>query len=460
MKGTVYHDPSLHILIVDDEADMLSTLKDLLHSDGHQVDIATQGSEALEKIKQTPYEMVITDLSMPGMNGVQLVTEAKSIHPETEVMIITGYGTINSAVEAMRQGALNYLIKPVEPQEILLNVDRVRRRVSIRGKEHKNNRFYNLVGCSNAMKKIFKLIPRVSRMQGAVLIQGESGVGKELVAQAIHLSSLRKKKKFVPIDCGSLSDTLLESELFGHKHGSFTGATTDRIGMIETAHGGTLLFDEVGNASSYLQSRLLRVIEEKKVRRLGENSMVPVDVRILAATNACLYDLMEQGLFREDLYYRLSGFIIDIPPLRERKEDITLLAQHFLELNAQYYEESPTSFSQEAMEAITNYHWPGNVRELRTVIDRAVAFTEGCVIEKADLIFAHPLENPSPKEEKSSQHNGSLIKMPFYSAVESFERKYLSELLEKVKGNLSKASHISGASRKTIREKGKKYGLL
>ncbi len=457
---TLQSDIPLRILVVDDEPDMVSALNDLLKGEGNHVDVAFNGGDALSILDEKEFDLILTDLSMSGMNGVDLLKETKSRHPQTEIMIITGYGTINSAVEAMQYGALNYLIKPVEPQEILLNVDRVKRRFTFRGTDHKDNRFHNLIGKSPAMRKIFNLIPKISRMNGSVLIQGESGVGKELVAQAIHLSSPRKNKRFVPIDCGALSDTLLESELFGHKHGAFTGSTSDRIGMIETAHGGTLLLDEVGNASTYLQSRLLRVIEEKKVRRLGENTMIPVDVRILAASNAPLYQLVEQGKFREDLFYRLSGFVIDILPLRERREDIPLLAQYFLEQNAQFYEDIPHSFSTKSTEKLLQYSWPGNVRELRTVVDRAIALSEKDTIEGSDIIFNSSLLMNDESSVEITDSDDSILSTPFYTAVESFERKYLSVLLEKVDGNISKASHVSGASRKTIREKGKKYGLL
>jgi len=455
---SLHSDIALRILVVDDEPDIVTTLHDLLAGEGNTVDVAYSGDEALANLEEHDYDLILTDLSMPEMNGVELLKEAKSRFPNTEIMIITGYGTINSAVEAMRQGALNYLIKPVEPQEIFLNVDRVKRRLSIRGVNHKDNCFHNLIGKSVAMRKLFALIPKVARMQGAVLVQGESGVGKELVAQAIHAAGPRNGKRFVPIDCGALSDTLLESELFGHKQGSFTGSTSDRIGMIETAHGGTLLLDEVGNAASYLQSRLLRVIEEKKVRRLGENAMIPVDVRILAASNADLHELVAQGRFREDLYYRLCGFVIDIPPLRERAEDIPLLAQYFLEHNAQYYDRIPTSFSAEAMETLMRYSWPGNVRELRTIVDRAAALAEGPTIEKKDLDFGRSFQKIPDSVSPTS--SSSCLSTPFYTAVEEFERAYLSELLDRVEGNISQASQLSGASRKTIREKGKKYGLL
>ncbi|MBD3268001.1 AAA domain-containing protein, partial [bacterium] len=291
-----------------------------------------------------------------------------------------------------------------------------------------------------------------------VLIQGESGVGKELVAKAIHACSPHRNKKFIPIDCGALSDTLLESELFGHKQGSFTGSTSDRVGMIESAHGGTLLLDEVGNASLYLQAKLLRVIEEKKVRRIGENTMSPVDVRIIAATNASLEERIAKEKFREDLFYRLSGFVIHIPPLRERKEDIPYLAEYFLALNREGVSQTPSAFTQEALDILIDYSWPGNVRELRTVVDRAVGMAEGESIEPQDIFFNGAGTHSLPSGQGEDSLN--LLSVPFYTAVETFEKQYLTSLLADAGGNLSKASHLSGASRKTIREKGKKYGLL
>ncbi len=451
-------DPGLRVLVVDDEPDMVATLRDLLGGEGNTVSVAYSGMEAVATLEQRPFDVILTDLSMPGMDGVELLKEARIRQPGVEVIIITGYGTIGSAVEAMRLGAFNYMIKPVEPREILSNLDRVQRRYAARCDDPRQHRFHDLIGQSAAIRRIFHLIPRVARMNGSVLIQGESGVGKELVAKAIHQCSPRGSKRFVPIDCGALSDTLLESELFGHKQGSFTGSSFDRTGMIESAHGGTLLLDEVGNSSAYLQSRLLRVIEEKKIRRLGENNLIPVDVRFLAASNANLGRLVEAGRFREDLYYRLSGFVIAIPPLRERKEDIPLLARHFLEENQQMYDGAPASFSAGALDALLEYPWPGNVRELRTVIDRAVAFAEGNAIRSKDIQFSHPFSCLSAPA--GSDGTTSLLDTPFYAAVEAFEHRYLSDLLAKVGGNISKASQVSGASRKTIREKGKKYGLL
>ncbi|MBZ0256360.1 sigma-54 dependent transcriptional regulator [bacterium] len=453
---------SLRVLVVDDEPDMAATLNQLLQQDGCSVDTAGCAQEALSLLETQGFDLVLSDLSMPGMDGVELLREVKARNAAAEMVIITGYGTINSAVDAMRCGAANYLIKPVEPEEILAVADRVRNRLQVEPVDGVSAsdgcRFHKLIGRSPRMRKIFSLIPKVSRMHGSVLIQGESGSGKELVAEAIHVSSPRAKKRFVPIDCGALTETLLESELFGHKQGSFTGSTSDRVGMIESAHGGTLLLDEIGNSTEHLQSRLLRVIEEKKVRRIGENSSIPVDVRILAASNIDLSEMVEKGLFREDLYYRLCGFVIEIPPLRERKEDIPLLVQHFIEINASLYEKVPTAFSAEAMETLMQYQWPGNVRELRVVVDRAVAMADGPVIEKKDLIFSRSFRASAPSAGLSAP--ASMIETPFYDAVETYERRYLVELLERTNGNISQASQMSGASRKTIREKGRKFGLL
>lgn len=448
----------LRILVVDDEPDMAATFRELLAGDGDHVEIANNGSDALQRFQSDRYDLLVTDFAMPGMNGLELMKEVKKNQPETDFIIITGFGTINSAVEAMRYGALNYLIKPVEPQDIIRYVDLVRRRHLHRSENEESDRFHGLVGKSSSIRRIFKLIPKIAQMNGSVLVQGETGVGKELVAQAIHKCSKRRERKFVPVDCGSLSDSLLESELFGHKQGAFTGSTSDRAGLIEHANGGTLFLDEIGNSSLLLQSRLLRVIEEKKVRRVGENNYNPADVRVIAACNEDLKELMEQERFRQDLYYRLSGFVIDIPPLRDRVDDIPLLAHHFLQENSKIYDLQIKGFSSQAMEHMMKYSWPGNIRELRIVIERAVAMTDQDIIEKNDLIFDNPVLDHV--EAENLPMDESILNTPFYTAVESYERMYLSKLFDKVEGNISRASQLSGASRKTIREKGKKYGLL
>lgn len=448
----------LKILVVDDEPDMAATFRELLSVDGDLVEVSNNGSDALQRFESGQYDLLVTDFAMPGMNGLELMKEVKKNQPETDFIIITGYGTINSAVEAMRYGALNYLIKPVEPQDIIRYVDIVRRRHLHRSENEESDRFHGLVGKSSSMRRIFTLIPKIAQMHCSILVQGETGVGKELVAQAIHKSSKRRDKKFIPIDCGSLTDTLLESELFGHKQGAFTGSTSDRAGLIEHANGGTLFLDEVGNSSLLLQSRLLRVIEEKKVRRVGENNYNIADVRVIAACNENLKEMMEQERFRQDLYYRLSGFVLDIPPLRDRKDDIPLLANFFLQENNKLYDMQIKGFSSQAMEHFLQYQWPGNVRELRIVTERAMAMADKDVIEKKDLIFDHPVYESTDSDILPS--GDSILEIPFYTAVESYERMYLSKLFEKVDGNISRASQLSGASRKTIREKGKKYGLL
>lgn len=448
----------LRILVVDDEPDMAATFRELLAGDGDHVEIANTGSDALLRFESDKYDLLVTDFAMPGMNGLELMKEVKKNQPETDFIIITGYGTINSAVEAMRYGALNYLIKPVEPQDIIRYVDLVRRRHLHRSENEDSDRFHGLVGKSSSMQRIFSLITKISQMNSSVLIQGETGVGKELVAQAIHSCSKRRDRKFIPVDCGSLSDSLLESELFGHKQGAFTGSTSDRAGLIEHANGGTLFLDEIGNSSLLLQSRLLRVIEEKKVRRVGENNYNPADVRVIAACNEDLKDLMEKERFRQDLYYRLSGFVLEIPPLRDRVDDIPLLAHYFLEEYNKLYSLQIKGFSSQAMEHIMKYNWPGNIRELRIVIERALALAEQDIIHKQNLIFDNPIFEHADAEILPMDE--SVLNTPFYTAVESYERMYLSKLFDKVEGNISRASQMSGASRKTIREKGKKYGLL
>lgn len=448
----------LRILVVDDEPDMAATFRELLAGDGDHVEIANTGTDALQRFESDKYDLLVTDFAMPGMNGLELMKEVKKNQPETDFIIITGYGTINSAVEAMRYGALNYLIKPVEPQDIIRYVDLVRRRHLHRTENEDSDRFHGLVGKSSSMRRIFTLIPKIAQMNSSVLIQGETGVGKELVAQAIHRCSKRRERKFVPVDCGSLSDSLLESELFGHKQGAFTGSTSDRAGLIEHANSGTLFLDEIGNSSLLLQSRLLRVIEEKKVRRVGENNYNPADVRVIAACNEDLKDLMERERFRQDLYYRLSGFVIEIPPLRDRVDDIPLLAHYFLDEYNKLYSLQIKGISSQAMEHIMKYSWPGNIRELRIVIERAVALADQDIIQKQNLIFDHPVLEHAEAEILPT--DDSVLDTPFYTAVESYERMYLSKLFDKVEGNISRASQMSGASRKTIREKGKKYGLL
>ncbi len=446
------------ILVVDDEPDMVTTLRDLLVNDGHYVDVAHDGMEALSILGSREYEILLTDLSIPELDGVDLLRRSKERHPELQVIIITGYGTIDSAVEAMKSGAFNYLIKPVEPQEILANVERIKQILFLKERSEESCVFHNMVGRSRAMQRVFDLIPKLARLQMPVLIEGETGTGKELVGRALHDYSRHKNQPFVPLDCGSLPESLLESELFGHKQGAFTGSTCDRRGLLEMANGGSLLLDEISNASLHLQTRLLRVIEEKQIRRVGDENFIDVDFRVLSASNASLASLVEAGTFREDLYYRLCGFVLELPPLRERREDIPVLAEHFLTFFKPSDSRKPEGFSSGALDALVNYDWPGNVRELRLVVERGAALCHKKLIEVQDLVFTGirlPHLSSTPKEGPRS-----LLDQPFYAVVEEVERKYLTELLGQVSGNISQASKLSGASRKTIREKAKRYGIL
>ena len=446
------------ILVVDDEPDMVTTLQDLLTNDGHRVDVAYDGTEALNILGNREYEILLTDLSMPELDGVDLLRQTKQRYPDLQVIIITGYGTIDSAVKAMKSGAFNYLIKPVEPQEILANIARIKRLLSSKEDREASRVFCNRVGRSRAMRRVFDLIPRLAKLESPILIEGETGTGKELVAQALHEHSNRKQSPFVPLDCGALPESLLESELFGHKQGAFTGSTSDRAGLLETANGGSILLDEISNASLHLQTRLLRVIEEKRVRRVGDNRPVDVDFRVIAASNSSLGSLVAAGSFREDLYYRLCGFIVELPPLRDRREDISVLAEHFLNLLKPWENGGPEVFSPGALDLLVSYDWPGNVRELRLVVERAAALAQKKVIEQRDIVFTGVRLSSSAGMQTAQ--NAEMTDHPFYTVVEDVEKRYLTELLQRVNGNISQASKISGASRKTIREKGKRYGIL
>lgn len=447
------------ILVVDDEPDMVTTLKDLLVGEGHQVDVAYGGDEALNILQNKEYEILLTDLSMPHVNGVDLLRQGKEHYPDLEVVIITGYGTIESAIEATRLGAFNYMIKPVEPQDILSNITRIKELLSLKKCNESDDIFHGMVGQSQAMQRVFRLIPKLAQLESPILIQGETGTGKELLARALHACSRRRNEPFIPLDCGALPESLLESELFGHKQGSFTGSLSDRMGLIEAADHGCLLLDEIGNASFHLQTMLLRVIEEKRVRKVGNNAYKNVDFCVIAAANMPLLSQVEAGVFREDLYYRLCGFVVELPSLRERQEDIPLLAGYFLRQFAECADRPVAKeIAPEAMDVLTSYAWPGNVRELRLLIERAAVLAEGPVIRRRDLVFLGPKADTGQGFMLEKSRN--LADLPFYTVVEDVEKRYLSDLLEKVEGNISQASRLSGASRKTIREKGKRYGLL
>ena len=435
------------ILIVDDSANTLEVLKRNLTAADYQVFTAPGVSEAIEILEQTPLDLVITDLKMPNISGMDLVRHIRENFRDTEVMMITGYPSIEGAVEAVKTGAEEFLAKPFTDTELFSAVHRVLdkamvRRSGLAKSEKKVPKHKGLIGSSEGMRKVFIAIGKASSALAIVLITGESGTGKELTARAIHYSSARSSAPFIPVNCGGIPEGLLESELFGHVKGAFTGAIDSRAGFFHAADGGTIFLDEISDMSLAMQVKLLRVLQDKEVCMVGSNKTRKVDVRILAATNKDLQDQVKKGLFREDLFYRLNVITIVIPPLRERGDDILLLANHFL---TQYADESgkPTPrFSDQALQSLRSYNWPGNVRELENIIHRLVVMTDGDCIDVRDL--------------PSLMRFSALWKTGFNRTLAEVESEYITNVLASVDGNKTRAAEILGIDRKTLREKLKK----
>lgn len=401
-----------HILLVDDESSMRLTLTMLLKQANHTLAQAATGAAALEKIENHHYDLVLTDLHLDEVSGLDVLRAAKSTNPQTEVIVLTGYGSVESAVEAMKAGAIDYLTKPIDSEELLLAVQRATERqklksevARLRTQVEAKGRFDagNIVASSPAMHDVLDMVERVAPTDAAVLIQGESGTGKELIARAIHQNSNRKNEAFIPINCGALPENLLESELFGHMKGAFTGAHQNKKGLFEEADGGTLFLDEIGEMSPATQVKLLRVLQDQEVRRVGANTGVKVDVRIVAATNQNLQSNIESGEFREDLYYRLQVIVLHLPPLRERSEEVLPLAGHYLESYAQKFRKSISGFSKEAEKALQEYSWPGNIRELINAVERAAILCRSEVVQAEDLglrteAVAKPVKRPTAEK--------------------------------------------------------------
>ncbi|MCD6151426.1 MAG: sigma-54-dependent Fis family transcriptional regulator, partial [Deltaproteobacteria bacterium] len=387
------------ILIVDDNVSLRESLAAVFLAEGFIVDQAEDGSLAIEKLGQNNYDVVITDIKMPKIGGIDVLKEAKKLNPSTVVVMMTGYGTVESAVEAMKFGAYDYLQKPFSIEEMQLRVvNGLKMRhyehelTYLRGERNIIYHFDNFIGESPSIKKVFATLKKVSRSNASILITGETGTGKELVAGAIHYSSQRTKSSFVKVNCAALHDNLLESELFGHEKGAYTGAVKQRIGRFEQAHRGTLFLDEIGDMSLSTQAKVLRVIQEKEFERLGGGRTIKVDVRILSATNKDLPQEVQNKQFREDLYFRLNVITIRIPALRERKEDIPLLSDHFLRKFAGDLKKNVRLISPGAMSLLKRYQWPGNVRELENCLERAVLMCEGSEIKREDLSFMEDME--------------------------------------------------------------------
>ena len=439
------------ILVVDDEAIVRESLSDWLKDVGYQVFTAENGHKALEVIETEKPSIMIADLVMPGMDGIELMKRAKGQQPKIEVIIITAYASIPTAINAMKEGAYDYIEKPFCPEKaefLVKNLaehqELVKENLSLRQRLEDRYRFENIIAKSSKMQRVIEVIKIVAKSNATVLITGESGTGKELVARAIHSQSHRRIKPFVAVSCAALPESLLESELFGHEKGSFTGAYAQKKGKFEFANGGTLFLDEVGEMSANIQVHLLRVLEEKEFTRVGGNEPSRVDVRVISATNKDLRKAIEQQEFREDLYYRLNVVNIELPSLRERKEDIPLLAEHFLYKFAIENQKEITGFSPEAMEFVLDYDWPGNVRELENAIERAVILAKGSIITIGDL----PQENLSPAYSTTPRKN-----------LKEVERGHIWNVLRETGDNYSEAARILGISRMTLYNKAKEYGF-
>jgi len=416
------------ILIVDDEEIIRESLSFILTKEGYRVREAANGRIALEILREDSVDLVLTDLEMPEMKGIELLEQVTRFSPETLVVIITAYGSIDTAIAALRKGAVDYILKPVEFDELLVKVQRLlsSRRLNVenkllRGEINRQYDFENIVGQSAAMQRVFETIKKVAATDGTVLIDGKSGTGKELVARALHFNSKRAGKPFIAVNCGAIVENLFESELFGHKRGSFTGATMDKEGFFKAADGGTLFLDEVSEIPFQLQVKLLRAIELKEITPVGTALPISVDVRIVASTNKNLAKEVEAGRYREDLFYRLNIIEVNLPSLTERAEDIPLLVQHFVSKHAQEMNKPVKGVDNEVMKSLLAHSWKGEIRELENIIERAVIFAEGNLITKQDL--------PSFFEQRQDAVYAFDARRSMKDAVDEFERQYISHVL-------------------------------
>lgn len=447
-----------NVLIVDDEKNIREGLGTALQMDGYDVRLAADGKEAMSIINSTEMDLVITDLKMPGVSGEELLKYISSSYPTVPVIILTGHGTIESAVKAMRDGAYDFLTKPVNLDRLSLLVKRAlaNRELSLQHRAlqdeletlNRKNTYSRIIGKSSQMRKVMNLVEQVAQTKASVLITGESGVGKELVADAIHNLSSRRDKPFIKVHCAALTESLLESELFGHEKGAFTGAIARKRGRFELAHTGTIFLDEIGEINQTVQIKILRVLQEKKFERVGGEETIEVDVRVISATNRDLKEEIEKGTFREDLYYRLNVVNIHVPPLRERKEDIPLLATAFLKEFAEENGKDIEGIDPKARLVLYAYSWPGNIRELRNCIESAVVMAKSNIITLDDL---PPTIN--------SSSDGDCIKITMGTSLSEAEKEIIRCTLNHEKGNKSRTAEILGIGRKTLHRKLQEYGL-
>ncbi len=442
--------PKVRILVVDDEEIVRTSLASWLEEDGYEVGTAESGPKALERLPEGEWNLALVDLKMPGMDGIQLMEEIKKAQPDLIVIIMTAYATVDTAVQAMKKGAYDYIVKPFNPEDISLTIRKiiehqrlVKENLFLRKELKKQYRLHDLVSKNKRMLEIFELVRTVAASNSTVLIEGESGTGKELLARAIHAESPRRDAPFVSVSCAALTESLLESELFGHEKGAFTGADSQKRGKIELAGSGTLFLDEIGDIGPKVQMDLLRVLEQREFRRVGGQQLLTIDSRILAATNRDLKKAIGEGHFREDLYYRLNVFSLHVPPLRDRKEDIPLLVEHFLEKFNIEMGKSVEGITEAAMRQLIDYGWPGNARELRNVVERAMVVAKGSRILEGDLSLPRPTG-------KGNGHGKSLERM---------EKEHIRQVLDENRWNIIRSAQILGIDRVTLYNKIKKYEL-
>jgi two-component system response regulator HydG len=442
-----------HILVIDDDKAMRDACFQILSRQGYRVELAAGAKQGLSLLERLSFDTILLDLVMPDMDGLEALKKIRALDPDVEVIIITGYGTIQSAVESIKAGAFHFLSKPFVPDDLRnlvsralgkrrLDLENLYLRQELKIKDEHNTLVYE----SESMIRIMDMIARVAPTDSTVLITGESGTGKGLVARKIHQLSQRSRRPFITVDCGTLVETLFESELFGHVKGSFTGADANKIGKFELAQNGTLFFDEISNIGLEVQAKLLRAVEERKISKVGSHRVITVDVRIIAATNKDLTKAIKDGTFREDLFYRLNVVLIQMPPLRERKSDIPLLVQHFLEKYNTRLRKEMRGISPDALDLLVRHDWPGNVRELENTMERLLVLSPGPYLEPADLVFAGTVLTTG-----AEAVDGTLLK--------DLERNHIIQTLQRCDGHKSETARALGIDRKTLREKLKRYDL-
>jgi len=455
------------ILIVDDEEIVVRSCLRILSGDKFEVDVANNGLEALIKVGEQDYDMLILDIMMPKMNGIEVLQRVKETHPDIDVIMITGLNEIDTAVKAMKLGAFDYLPKPFDPEEFELVVERAFERrqllqenVNLKNEVSARYSFENIIGSSQPMQDVYRLVARCAPTNSTVMLRGDSGTGKELIARAIHFNSLRKDQPFVTVDCASLSENLLESELFGHIKGSFTGAVTNKKGLLEVADGGTLFLDEIGNISMSTQAKLLRFIEEREFKAVGDTQSRAVNIRLITATNKDLETMGADGSFRDDLYYRINIFPIEIPPLRKRRDDIPALAFHFLSLFSKDMGRQVKEFSAGAMNLLMNHDWPGNVRELENVIHRAVILASDKTIRQAHLVNileSQPLDDLNVP--RTSEELKNIKKIARQKSVENVEKLFILGALKRNHWSVTASAEETGMQRSNFQALMKKYDI-